>query len=81
MTMVLKRKKLTINGGLGIIQEVEKNPTTSQNETAKCFVLPPLSLSNIILQKTSILEERHWCGAQHQKQKKLILLNTQGSVS
>lgn len=60
MTMVLKRKKLTINGRMEIIQ-------LSQNETAKCFVLPPLSLSNIILQKASILEEEHWCGEQTKK--------------
>jgi hypothetical protein len=55
--MVLKRKKLTINGRLEIIQEVEKNSTMSQNKTAKCFVMPPLPLGNIILQKASILEE------------------------
>jgi hypothetical protein len=37
MTMALERKKLTINEEVKIIQEVEKNPTVSQNEIAKMF--------------------------------------------
>jgi hypothetical protein len=61
-----------------IIQVVEKNPTVSRNETVKCFVLPPSSLSNIIIWKSLILEEEN-CGA-HSEIKKLILLNKQGPV-
>jgi hypothetical protein len=49
MTMFVNSEKLTISEKVKIIQEREKNPTVSQNETAKCFVLPQLSLSNIIL--------------------------------
>jgi ribosomal protein S25 len=69
MTMALKRKKLTISEKVKIIQEVEKNPTVSRNEIAKHFGLPP-SLSNIILQKASILEEESQCGAHSEKRKK-----------
>jgi predicted transcriptional regulator len=62
MAMALKRKKLTISEKVKIIQEVEKNPTVSQNEIAKHFGLPASLISNIILQKASILEEESWCG-------------------
>jgi hypothetical protein len=65
--MALKRKKLMINVKVKIIQEVEKNPTVYQHEIANCFVLPPLSLSNIILRKASILEEESQCGAHSEK--------------
>jgi DNA-binding Lrp family transcriptional regulator len=57
MAMALKRKKLTIREKVKIIQEVEKNPTVSQNEIAKHSGMPPSSLSYIILWKASILEE------------------------
>jgi hypothetical protein len=67
MAMTLKRKKLTINEKAKIIQEVEKNPIVSQNETAKHSVLPPSSLSTIILQKASILEEESRCQANSEK--------------
>jgi predicted transcriptional regulator len=67
MAMVLKRKKLTITEKVKIIQEVEKNPTVLQNETAKHFGLPPSSLSNIILRKASILEAESQCGAHSEK--------------
>jgi hypothetical protein len=40
MALVLKRKKLTTNEEVKIIQEVEENPTVLCNEIAKCFVLP-----------------------------------------
>jgi hypothetical protein len=69
MAVVLKRKKLTINEKMKIIQ-VEKNPTVSQNEIVKRFVLPPASLSNIILQKTSVLEEESWCGEHSERERK-----------
>jgi hypothetical protein len=58
MAMPLKRKKLTISEKVKIIQEVEKNPTVSQNETAKHFALPLLSLSNIILWKLQFLKRK-----------------------
>jgi hypothetical protein len=35
------KKKLTINGKVKIIQEVEKNPTVLKNEIVKHFVLSP----------------------------------------
>jgi hypothetical protein len=35
--MALKRNKLTINEKVKIIQEVEKNPTVSQNKISKYF--------------------------------------------
>jgi hypothetical protein len=63
MAMVLKRKKLTINEGMKIIQDMEENPTMLCNEIAECFVLPSSSLSNKILWNFSILEEEIWCGA------------------
>jgi hypothetical protein len=59
MAMVLKRKNLTISEKVKIIQEVEKNPTISQYETAECFVLPLLSLSNMTLWKASILAQKN----------------------
>jgi hypothetical protein len=43
-------------------------------------MLPPSSLSNIILQKASIIEEESWYGEHSEKRKKIILLNEQGSV-
>jgi hypothetical protein len=57
MAMVLKRKTLKKSEKVKTIQEAEKNPTVSQNDIEKHFRLPPLSLSNITLQKASILEE------------------------
>jgi hypothetical protein len=63
MAMALKRKKLTINKGVKIIQEVEKNPNVSRYEIVKHFGLPPSSLSNIILWKASILKQESRCGA------------------
>lgn len=45
--------------------------SVSQNEIAKCCVLPVLSLSNRILWKASVLEEESWCGAYSEKLKKL----------
>jgi predicted transcriptional regulator len=69
MAMALKRKKLTKSDKVKIIQEVEKYPTMSRNEIAKHFRLPPSSLSNIILRKASILEEKSRCGARSEKQK------------
>jgi hypothetical protein len=59
MAMVLKRKNLTICEKAKIIQEVEKNPTMSKYETAECFVLSLLSLSNMTLWKASILAEKN----------------------
>jgi predicted transcriptional regulator len=74
MAMVLKRKKLTMNEKVKIIQEVEENPNVSQNEIVKRFVLPLSTLSNIILQKASILEEESRCGAHSEKQKSMKTL-------
>jgi DNA-binding Lrp family transcriptional regulator len=67
MAMALKRKKLMVSEKVKIIQEVEKNPTVSQNEIAKHFGLPLLSLSNIILRQASILEDESRCGAHSEK--------------
>jgi hypothetical protein len=64
---LLKRKKFTISEKVKIIQQVEENPTVLRCETAKCFLLPLSSLSNIILWKTSFLEEESWCGAHFEK--------------
>jgi hypothetical protein len=68
----IEKKKLTVSEKVKIVQEVEKHPAMSQNEIAKCFVLPLSSLSNIILLKASILEEEIWCGAHSEKQKNLF---------
>jgi hypothetical protein len=67
MAVALKRMKLTTSKKLKIIQEVEENSNMSQNGIVKCFVLPQLSLCNIILRKASILEEECWCGAHSEK--------------
>jgi hypothetical protein len=52
----LKRKNLAMNEKVKIIQKVEEGSTMS-HEIVKCFMLPPSSLSNIILWKASVLEE------------------------
>jgi hypothetical protein len=53
MVMALKRRNIKINEKVKIIQEVEMNPTVLQNELAKCSVLPPSSLRNIISMESS----------------------------
>jgi hypothetical protein len=50
---------------------VEKNPTVSWNEIAKHFGLLPLSLSNVLLRKASILEQDSRCGAHSEKRKNM----------
>jgi hypothetical protein len=72
--------KKKVSEKVKIIQEVENNPTVSQNEIAKCFVLRLSSLSNVILRKASILEEVSWCGEHSEKQKTFISLNEHSSV-
>jgi hypothetical protein len=54
------------------IQEVERNPNVSRNETVNFFVLPLSLLSNIILWTASIHEEESWCGPYYEKQKNLL---------
>jgi hypothetical protein len=50
--------------------------SVSQNKIVKYFMLPPSLLSNIILQRASILEQESWCGVHSGKQKnQIILLN------
>jgi hypothetical protein len=78
MTMVLKRKKL-INKSESENYSEAGIESVSRNEILKCFMLPPSSLSNIILQRASILEEESWCGA-NSGGKKITLLKEQGSV-
>jgi hypothetical protein len=48
---------LTTGEKIKIIQEVERNPAVSQNETGKCSELPLSTLSNTIAWKASILGE------------------------
>jgi hypothetical protein len=74
MAMALKRKKLTKSDKVKIIQEVKKNPTVSRNEIAKHSGLPLLSLSNLILQKASIIEEESQCEAHSEKWKNMKTL-------
>jgi hypothetical protein len=62
MAMVLKRKKLTVNEGMKIIQDMEKHPTVLCNEIA-VFYAALSSLRNKIVWNFSILEEENWCGA------------------
>jgi hypothetical protein len=56
MAMALKGKKLTVHEKMRIIQDTETNPTILQVGSANCLCLPPLSLSNILLQRASVLE-------------------------
>jgi hypothetical protein len=56
--MALERKRLMKNEKVKIIQEMENNRTLLQNEIAKHSALPSSSLSNTILWKSSILEEK-----------------------
>jgi hypothetical protein len=58
---------------------VEKSPTVSQNETAKCFLLPPSLLSNGILWEASVLQDESWFG-HILRNEKIVLLNEEGSV-
>jgi hypothetical protein len=62
MAMALKQMKLIMTEKANFIWEVEKYPSVSQHKIVKCSVLPPSPLSNIILQKASILEEEGWYG-------------------
>jgi hypothetical protein len=71
MVIVLVRNKLTINEKVNIYLEGGEGSSMSQIEITECSVFPPLSLSNIILWKTSILEEKCWYGAKFEKLKKL----------
>lgn len=53
----LKRKKLTVCEEIRIIEDMEKNPAVLQVDAANCIWLPPLSLSNVLLQRASVLKE------------------------
>jgi hypothetical protein len=48
--------------------------------SVKCFMLPPSSLRNITVQKTSILEEELGVGHILRNEKTFTLLSEQGSV-
>jgi hypothetical protein len=54
--MALKRKKLTVCEEIRIIKDTEKNPAVLQVYAVNCLWLPPLSLSNILLQRASVLK-------------------------
>jgi hypothetical protein len=73
MAMALRRKMLTVSEKVKIIQNVESNQTVLQNEVVKCSVLPPSSLSNIILRKVSVLEQESWC--EHTEKQKACFIN------
>jgi hypothetical protein len=64
---MLVGNKLTVNEKVNIFLGGGKGSSLSQIEITKCSVLPPSSLNNIILRKTSILEEECWCGANFEK--------------
>jgi hypothetical protein len=59
----------------------EDNVTVPGDETRKCFVLPQLSISNLILQNNSILEgESRSAYPYSEKLQTFILVNEWGSV-
>jgi hypothetical protein len=65
--MLLKRRKIMISEEVKLFRKWPKNQALSQNEIVKGSVLPPLSLSNVILWKASIVEEESCCGPHSEK--------------
>ena len=64
-------KMLTIVEKVKIIQEVEKNPTTSTIEIKRKFNLAPSSLFCIMKNKQLILDEELKCGGEAIKRKNI----------
>jgi hypothetical protein len=73
LVMANKRKKLTVSDKLNVIYEVEAHLNIPHTEMANCFVLPPSTLSKIMLSKEKITDAEYKCGAQAKKRKNMKL--------